>query len=39
MDFRRTANCVLIVCLSPGGRFIPRTRRLGCDGVLGGCQG
>jgi hypothetical protein len=21
MDFRRTANCVLIVCLSPGGRF------------------
>jgi hypothetical protein len=21
MDFRRTANCVLTVCLSPGGRF------------------
>jgi hypothetical protein len=21
MDFRRTANCVLIVCLRPGGRF------------------
>ena len=23
MNFQRTANCVLTVCLSPGGRFIP----------------
>src|SRR5437016_3113787 len=38
MNFQRTANCVLTVCLSPGGRFNPPTSLPGACGGGSGCR-